>query len=116
MATPVSYAKNHKVIHRALLTGTVTTYLPLDPMHQTGVAVKKNSEIVQVQGTFDVVQQAGKSNPLTDLEDANVLWFDLSTGTTDYAAGDNKLLSGIKIIWTKVTSNIEYSVSQIGDR
>lgn len=116
MATTPKIPGNMKLSIRGNIpaNSAITKYFAVDPSHKTAVHVDKNSELGQVWLTTDVKKSDGTK--LTDLEDSGVLWNSVSaSGTVNYFAGDNNLISGVKIDKkASAAAAIEYSITQKG--
>lgn len=117
MATTPRTARNTETIVREFIAsgaGLTTKFYACDPNKKTSIMVVKNGESATVSISFDlraeVAEDADIGDYLTDQELA--LYGEVSTGTTDYIAGDNKALSGVKVVTTPVSSNVQISIIQ----
>lgn len=95
-------------------TSAITRYIGTDPSHKTAVHVDKNGELAKVSLTTDVINSDGTK--LTALSASTILWNEVSaSGSTNYFAGNDNLISGVKIEkLASGTSAIEYSITQKG--
>jgi len=122
MVTPVTFIKNANVVVRNKIAdgaGATTIHIPLPtPNQTTAIKVVKNGQTATVEVTIDTKKRnttfntTGFGAPITDLEDADILWEVVSSGTTNYFAGGSTGISGIRITSTPVGADVEYSIAQ----
>lgn len=108
MVTANTYAQDRtmfEVFTGSILdgAGATTRYYALRPNARTSIIADKNGMSVVISIT---------NTQLADLENAAVVWGDVSTGTADYVAGDSVGLTGIKIVSTPVGANVNYAIKQ----
>lgn len=84
----------------------------VDPRFPTMVSVKPTTDTVTVELTSDVLKKDGSK--LTDLTDADIIWFPAQSASADqFFAGDNQLITGVRITGTPTTADIEFSITQV---
>jgi len=85
----------------------------LDPNRRATIHVTKPTSGGSVFLTNTTFKLDGSR--ISDVDDADILWNEVSTGTDPYWTGDEKGLTGIKIVSavSPTTTDINYSVTQI---
>jgi len=91
--------------------GATTRFYILNPAFETTIQVLKNTAAAVISVTSNTRDEGGVV--LLDLEDGDVMWSDVSTGTGDYLAGGNKNLTGVRITSTPVGGDIDISINQV---
>ena len=87
--------------------------IALNNTDHSAVHVQKPTEAAEVFFTTTTHKKNGL--PLTDLNDADIMWRSKSTGVTELFDGDAKGLTGVKIVpdTTPTTNAIQYSISNV---
>jgi len=118
--TPVSVKNLQKGSFEATIVtaGPTTLFFPTDPRINTSIQVDKAGSTVTVEATTQTNVSAANDTvgigiPLTDIEVAH--YASLSTGTTDYLAGENKHITGVKVSVTTFVGNVLITISQVKD-
>jgi len=124
MATPVKYSRSAQVDEVLRIPiGTVLNaqfFIPIQAFKKmVTVNVKKGGEDVKVEFANQTVKRdvaAGDlvARPITDLEDAEIVWGQADTGTDDFFGGDSAGITGVRItVLTSpgpTTANIDVSI------
>jgi len=96
---------------RGNISAAEVKIIACDPAKKTAIALNKNSHNAKVEVTTDARLSNGTSR-ITDLEEANILWNEVSaSNTTNYFAGDSSLLTGVRLTDINGPAK-QYSVTQ----
>lgn len=88
----------------------VTKFIATNPVKKTAINVDQNAQSVIVSASIDVRKTDGSK--ITDIEDADMIYTEISNGTDDFFAGDNRGVSALKIQKIGVASQVHYSITQ----
>ena len=107
MATSVKYPRNADVDEiRRIAIGAVLNsqiFIPIPNFKKMiTINVDKNGEDVRIETANQTRKRtiaAGDTValPITDLEDSEIVWGELDTGTDDFVGGDSAGITGIRI-------------------
>ena len=87
-----------------------------NPAKSTAIAVDKNSQTAKVEVTTDAKNPDGTKLQTGGLSASTIIWNEVSaSGSTNYFAGPQTLISGVRITGNTGTSAIQYSVTQKGN-
>ena len=117
----VEFPKNLSRVYRGEVTvamGLTTLFFELDPKKNATVMILKDGETVTLDASVDTKQKSPTPGsvdagaPLAEVDDSDIMFFNVSSGSTDYFAGDDRPLSILKMVTTPVTNPVKYSVVQ----
>ncbi len=93
-------------------TGPLTRIFGLNPAKASMIHVEPNTENFTLSLTSTVKKIDGGN--LADMTDPDVMWNVASaSGVTAYFAGDNQLISGVKILSNPSGNDVDISITQV---
>ena len=90
-----------------------TVFIPTRGRKNSVINVDKNGDSVTIESSIDVRKADGSI--ITDIEDSDMIYTEIDSGTTDFFAGDNKGVTAYKDQKIDTNSAVRVSITQYND-